>query len=142
MSLDLMRQWISERILNVREQIFEDQPPVCVNGVCEWGEDLCACELDCGPPEVSEVVDLTCDDGLDNDCDGEADCNDLDCAADPYCQTPGCDQDGVCEAGEDCTTCPSDCDSVTSGKPSGRYCCGDGIAQPAEGDGSICDGNY
>jgi hypothetical protein len=31
---------------------------------------------------------------------------------------------------------------VTGGKPANRYCCGDGDAQPAEGDGSICDGNF
>jgi hypothetical protein len=35
---------------------------------------------------------------------------------------------GVCEAanGESCVTCPSDCNGVQNGKPSGRYCCGDG----------------
>lgn len=33
---------------------------------------------------------------------------------------------GVCEAadGEDCLTCPSDCDGVQNGSPGGRYCCG------------------
>lgn len=53
-----------------------------------------------------------------------------------------CDHDGQCESGEDCNDCTSDCAGKSSGKPSGRYCCGDGIQQPAEGDGSICDGNY
>jgi hypothetical protein len=35
---------------------------------------------------------------------------------------------GVCEAGngEDCVSCPADCNGRQSGKPSGRYCCGDG----------------
>ncbi len=35
---------------------------------------------------------------------------------------------GVCEAGngEDCVSCASDCNGVQGGKPSGRYCCGDG----------------
>lgn len=32
-----------------------------------------------------EIVTLTCDDGLDNDCDGFADCDDSDCAAEPIC---------------------------------------------------------
>jgi hypothetical protein len=52
-----------------------------------------------------------------------------------------CDGDGTCEPGEECRTCPADCDSVTTGSPNGRYCCGDGTLDPAEGDGTICDGN-
>ena len=56
---------------------------------------------------------------------------------------PGaCDSDGVCESGEDCNGCASDCDGKSNGRPSGRFCCGDGTAQSAEGDGSICDGNF
>jgi extracellular elastinolytic metalloproteinase len=35
---------------------------------------------------------------------------------------------GVCEAGdgEDCVSCPSDCNGVQNGRPSNRFCCGDG----------------
>ncbi len=35
---------------------------------------------------------------------------------------------GICEAGngEDCLSCPSDCNGVQGGKTSSRYCCGDG----------------
>jgi hypothetical protein len=35
---------------------------------------------------------------------------------------------GICEAGngEDCVSCPADCRGKQSGKPSGRFCCGDG----------------
>jgi hypothetical protein len=35
---------------------------------------------------------------------------------------------GLCEAGngEDCVSCPSDCRGVQSGKPANRYCCGGG----------------
>jgi hypothetical protein len=50
--------------------------------------------------------------------------------------------DGLCSGDEDCGNCPSDCASKTGGKPSARYCCGDGTAQAAEGDGAVCDGNY
>lgn len=50
--------------------------------------------------------------------------------------------DGTCDVGENCITCSSDCDSKISGNPASRYCCGNGIAESAEGDGSICDGNY
>ena len=35
---------------------------------------------------------------------------------------------GVCEAadGENCVTCAADCNGKQNGKPSSRYCCGDG----------------
>ena len=35
---------------------------------------------------------------------------------------------GKCEAGngEDCLSCPSDCNGSQGGKPQNRYCCGDG----------------
>ena len=51
-----------------------------------------------------------------------------------------CDNDSVCEPGEDCNNCPNDCAGVSRGRPSGRFCCGDGTLQPLEGDG-ICNGN-
>lgn len=31
------------------------------------------------------TAELTCDDGLDNDCDGDPDCSDIDCEQDPNC---------------------------------------------------------
>ena len=113
-------------------------PAFCGDTFCDPGEDQCSCATDCGVPPASEAV---CDDGVDEDCDGSTDCNDSDCAADPACQDP-CDNDGVCEPGEDCDNCSNDCDSKTNGNPNGRFCCGDGVHQPAEGDGTICDGNY
>jgi hypothetical protein len=62
------------------------------------------------------------------------------------CQAGGppdpCDGDGVCESGEDCETCSSDCEGKTSGKPSTRFCCGNGVPEGPEGDGTICDGNF
>jgi hypothetical protein len=35
---------------------------------------------------------------------------------------------GICEAGdgENCVSCAADCNGVQGGKPNGRYCCGDG----------------
>jgi hypothetical protein len=90
---------------------------------------------------VTEDPEVSCADGEDNDCDGFFDCEDVDCEGDPACQGPACDEDGICEPGEDCETCPSDCDGQQSGKPSLRFCCGNGILEPPEGDGTICDGN-
>lgn len=37
------------------------------------------------PYATGEIVSLTCADGLDNDCDGFSDCDDSDCASDPFC---------------------------------------------------------
>ena len=85
---------------------------------------------------------MSCSDGLDDDCDGDFDCDDADCSGDAACAGPVCDDDGVCESGEDCDNCANDCASETKGPPSGRYCCGDGIQASAEGDGSICNGNF
>ncbi len=41
-----------------------------------------------------------------------------------------CDNDGACEAGEDCSSCPADCVSGGGGSP----VCGDGICQPSNGE--------
>ena len=113
--------------------------PSCGDGTCDAGEDTCNCAGDCGAPPSFEEPGVNCADGLDNDCDGQADCADVNCFADAACG-PSCGN-GVCEAGEDCNTCSSDCLSKTSGPASGRYCCGNGVLEAAEGDGSICDGN-
>jgi hypothetical protein len=110
----------------------------CGDGVCDSGEDSCSCTNDCGSAPVDEAG--SCNDGEDNDCDGAADCDDADCSADPVCQV-SCG-DGTCSAGEDCESCSLDCAGNLGGKPSRRFCCGDGSAQGAEGDGSLCDGNF
>lgn len=119
----------------------------CGDGTCGAGEDQCNCPEDCGDPPPNEVPNSTCQDGLDNDCDTYTDCDDADCDADPACicndngvceegedcyncpgdcisggGEPGCGN-GTCEPGEDCNSCPDDCRSKTTGAPSGRYCC-------------------
>ena len=49
--------------------------------VDEWGSSM-----GCGLPEVTPP-DEVCGDGLDNDQDGDTDCDDTDCSAEPQCQT-------------------------------------------------------
>jgi hypothetical protein len=124
-----------------------DTPAVCDDGTCDAGEDSCSCPEDCGDPPSDESV---CDDFMDNDCDESTDCDDDDCYDDPACTDPPpppppppseCGND-VCDDGEDCSSCSQDCESQTNGRKKNRFCCGDGIAQTNEGDGSICDGNY
>lgn len=45
---------------------------------------------------------------------------------------------GTCDAGEDCESCAVDCDGVLSGKPSNRYCCGNGTCESVGEDGNTC----
>jgi beta-lactamase superfamily II metal-dependent hydrolase len=45
---------------------------------------------------------------------------------------------GVCDPGEDCTTCASDCVGKTGGKPTGRYCCGNGSCESVGEDATNC----
>jgi len=101
-------------------------------------------------------VDADCDDGL--YCTGAETCVGGSCqsSGDPctggnvcneatdFCDTPVCDNDRICEAGEDCNNCPNDCRQKITGVPKNTYCCdGDlpdcGNAQCSE-NGWICGG--
>jgi len=100
-----------------------DGDEVCINGVCQSGtrdcndsdictQDICNEDLDaCEHPPVTEppgtegpVGETTCDDGIDNDCDGLTD------GADPACVS--CQADADCEDNNACTT--DTCDTDTS----------------------------
>ena len=114
--------------------------PFCGDSICDSDEDSCSCSTDCELPPTMETG--YCTDAEDNDCDGAMNCSDDDCSADPACtSTSECNDNDTCEPGEDCENCPNDCAGKTNGKPSGRYCCGDGEEQPAE-NAEICDGNF
>lgn len=82
----------------------------CGDGTCASGESLCSCAADCGPIPAKE---LTCGDGEDNDCDGLADCSDLDCCTNGACFT-GVDNDNDGVADCDC----DDGNSTVWGMPS------------------------
>jgi lysophospholipase L1-like esterase len=109
----------------------------CGDLVCGGAENACNCAADCGSPSASE---WSCSNTFDDDCDGFLDCEDPDCTADADCVV-ACDGDGLCEPGEDCDSCANDCDSFRRGKPTGRYCCGNGILEGPEEDGR-CHGNF
>ncbi len=56
----------------------------CGDGDCDPLEDLCSCPGDCGGLP-SENTGWVCNDGIDNDCNGVADCDDPDCVSGPAC---------------------------------------------------------
>jgi hypothetical protein len=101
-------------------------PCSCCDGVCLPDEE-CVCEVDCGTPPA---IETQCSDGLDNDCDGDIDCADSDCA--PVC--PLC-RDGACLPGETPCNCQGDCGLrrlERAGPPFGDVCT-DGIDNDCDG---------
>jgi spore coat protein A len=54
----------------------------CGDALCEGQETVGSCAVDCVPCTLTESVEVSCFDGLDNDCDVLTD------EADPDCQTP------------------------------------------------------
>ncbi|MEJ2112058.1 MAG: hypothetical protein P8Z37_19550, partial [Acidobacteriota bacterium] len=86
--------------------------PICPDGICNGGETAETCPVDCSA--------ALCGDGICNGDETYETCPD-DC--DPPASSI-CDNNGICDDGEDCLSCPNDCNGVTTGKPSGRFCCG------------------
>jgi hypothetical protein len=119
-------------------------PGVCGNGIREAAEQCDGADLggaDCaaagctsGGPLVCNVnctFDTaactgcpTCDD--DGICEAFENCDS--CPNDCRSGTTATCGNGVCESadGEDCLNCASDCNGVQGGKPANRYCCGAG----------------
>jgi len=101
---------------------YDDITPVCGNNIAEDGEACDGFDLNGG----------TCQNqGFDT---GTVSCQ-PDCLAFDVsqCRTYVCGN-SICElgAGEDCVSCPDDCNGVQSGSPAGRFCCGDG-----DGEGPV-----
>ncbi len=74
----------------------------CGDFMCDASESCSTCALDC---TTEPGVELTCDDTLDNDCDGPVDCTDSDCAPLSICQQVDCStitSKQPCNAEPDC----------------------------------------
>ena len=105
----------------------------CASQSCTGGGTL-ACLPDCSGFDTSACFDCpTCDN--DGVCELGEDCFNCpnDCVSGT---TPGavCGN-GLCEAGdgETCLTCPTDCNGKTNGRPTNRFCCGFGDGYSPDG---------
>ncbi len=79
--------------------------PYCGDDSCGSGEDQCNCPDDCGSPSTYET---SCDDEVDNDCDGATDCDDSECESDLACQQSPClAKDEPCTKNDQC--CSNKC---------------------------------
>ena len=97
---------------------------LCGDGMIEGSE-----ECDTGALGGASCEDVGCGAGL-PDCSEScflsfASCTD--CAM--------CDDNGVCDAGENCSSCPNDCVSGSGGS------CGDGVCEPARGEDCLSCAN-
>jgi len=66
-----------------------------LQGVCSTGTETCQNNTWGSCIQNNQSSTEVCDDSLDNDCDGQTDCSDTDCSADPVCQTTGIPTDYV-----------------------------------------------
>lgn len=78
--------------------------------------------LDPGTPSC-DPSETSCSNGVDDDCDGQTDCNDSDCSADPACQSGGsCVNPGGAPAGASCSSDAECCDNKCKGPPNNQTC--------------------
>jgi cysteine-rich repeat protein len=123
-------------------------PGICAAGTlsCDQGETFC--DPDNQAVTEGPSTSPTCNDTLDNDCDGSTDANDSDCYA-PSTPEPFCG-DGNIDAGEQCDDgnnvdgdgCSSTCQTETTPPPPAPFC-GDGNVDVGEqcDDGNTVSGD-
>ena len=133
----------------------------CANNDCAgFSGDGCTTPDVCVPSQSPN--ELTCNDGIDNDCNNGADCADAaDCPATTACQGGGkcysgtCCGDGAADAGEECNepgkscTLPATCNNNTCRCVAAIECgdwlkegaeeCDDGNTNNGDGCSSICE---
>ena len=96
------------------------------------------------PPPPAEI----CDDGIDNDLDGDTDCADADCSADPACAPPPPPPAEICDDGidndldgdTDCADADCSADPACAPPPPPpAEVCDDGIDNDLDGDTDCAD---
>lgn len=117
--------------------VFCNGEETCVGGTCQDGTPPnCPDDgLFCNGSEVCDESSQGCGHSGDP-CDGGTVCNEVN----DVCQSDTCDNDGECEAGEDCKSCPADCYSGSTAGNDPTDCFkgkADGICHPTK-DGSNC----
>lgn len=98
---------------------------------------LATCDCDDDNLNINPGAAENCDNDLDDDCNGMADCNDSICAPLAICDSCGIDG---CTSGEDCYTCSLDCGLCPGTCPDG-YCnplCETVVNCPEDCDTSSC----
>ncbi len=108
---------------------------------CQAGSaPACGAADGCCAAGCTSAQDPDCDDCGDGVCAAGEDCTS--CPADCASGAGATCGNGVCEAanGEDCTTCAADCNGKLNGKPSTRYCCGGGPSAVGCSDARCGDG--
>ena len=121
-----------------------DTPAVCDDGTCDDGEDSCSCPQDCGVPPSDESV-----------CDGLRWTMTVTwiltvmitiATMTLHVLTLPLPFPGAVTVSVTPVRIVQPVPMTVKVKPTAEkrivFCCGDGIAQSNEGDGSICDGNY
>ena len=104
------------------------------------GADCGLVDCDDGEITIFPGADEVCDDQVDNDCDQEIDCADIDCVNDPacqvglYCTDEDLDGYGAGTERADCAYAEEDCDD-------GEYDINPGVAEICNGVDDNCNGN-
>lgn len=92
-----MLAWTQHGRLNIQAALTGTPPSYCGDGTCDPNEDVCNCPADCGEPPAENCEDL-----VDNDCDGDIDCDDSDCSLNSAC-TSNCFPKGTpCSTDAEC----------------------------------------
>ncbi len=97
----------------------------CGDKLCEGQETEANCDIDCAPPPpctpTEDPIEVSCFDGLDNDCNGAIDCEDTSC--DGTSGPPTSCGDGVCAStGQLECQAGTEVDTCTPGIPSTETC--------------------
>ena len=110
---------------------------ICSSGISKTCDDGESCTTDLCNENQGACENTWSECGIDDGCCGP----DCDSTNDEDCVVPIICGDGYCsgvDSGEDCNTCSEDCPGYSRGRPSGRYCCGNGICESTESSLGNC----